>query len=86
MSIDSCAQYSDALYICTAISALACASVSSIPPERGEFVATDSRPTMDPQDIELLKQALIEIRRYRSMDRLIPSIHNVVTIATVEVS
>ncbi|CAL1694239.1 unnamed protein product [Somion occarium] len=76
--------YSDALYICTVISALTCATVSAVPPERGEFVNADTTPVIDQTDRDLLKQALTEIDRYRSMDRLIPSFHNVVTIATLE--
>ncbi|KAI0348152.1 hypothetical protein BDW22DRAFT_1480005 [Trametopsis cervina] len=76
--------YNDALYICNIISSLACATVSKNPPERGEFVTTDMRPALEAADADLLKQALAEIDRYRSMDRLIPSIHNVVSIATLE--
>ncbi|KAH8094603.1 hypothetical protein BXZ70DRAFT_1009904 [Cristinia sonorae] len=76
--------YSDALYICSIISALGTATVSTVPPERGQFTDTENRPIMDEQDAELLKQALTEIDRYRSMDRLIPSPHNVVTIAAIE--
>lgn len=37
------------------------------------------------EDEELLKQTLIEVERYRKMDRLIPSPHNIVTIAALEV-
>jgi len=33
-----------------------------------------------------MKQAIDEVSRYRSMDRLIPSPKNVVTIAALEVS
>jgi transcription initiation factor TFIID subunit 2 len=44
---------------------------------------TKTEQTSD--DVVLLKQALSEVDRYRSMDRLIPSPHNVVTIAAVEV-
>ncbi|KAI0639863.1 hypothetical protein C8Q77DRAFT_1083269 [Trametes polyzona] len=76
--------YADALYICTIISALAYASVSAVPPERGEFISTESGPVQDPQDAELLKQAISEVDRYRSMDRLIPTFHNVVTVAVIE--
>ncbi|KAI0937072.1 hypothetical protein AcV5_005059 [Taiwanofungus camphoratus] len=76
--------YSDAFYICTIISALACATISTVPPERGEFIATDTQPVQDAQDADLLKQALAEVDRYRSMDRLIPTYHNVVTIAVME--
>ena len=60
--------------------------MSSVPPERGEFVTADTRPVMDVTDASLLQQAIAEIDRYRSMDRLIPSVHNVVSIATIEVS
>ncbi|KAI0660528.1 hypothetical protein C8Q70DRAFT_976084 [Cubamyces menziesii] len=76
--------YADALYICTIISALGCATVSTVPPERGEFISSESGPVQDPQDAELLKKALSEVDRYRSMDRLIPTFHNVVTVAVIE--
>lgn len=38
------------------------------------------------EDFQLLQAAMTEVERYRSMDRLIPSIHNVVTVASLEVS
>ncbi|EMD32531.1 hypothetical protein CERSUDRAFT_118583 [Gelatoporia subvermispora B] len=76
--------FSDAMYICTVISALACATMSTVPPERGEFISAESQPVQDAQDVDLLKQALAEVDRYRSMDRLIPSYHNVVTVAVIE--
>ena len=59
--------------------------MSTVPLERGESVTADTRPPMDPTDAGLLQQAAAEIDRYRSMDRLIPSVHNVVSIATIEV-
>ena len=37
------------------------------------------------EDIELVNKAIAEVDRYRNMDRLIPSYHNVVTIAALEV-
>ncbi|KAI0652328.1 hypothetical protein C8Q79DRAFT_937038 [Trametes meyenii] len=76
--------YADALYICTIISALGSATVSKQPPERGEFISSETGPVQDPQDTELLKKAISEVNRYRSMDRLIPTFHNVVTIAVIE--
>lgn len=79
-------QYADALYISTVISALGHAIVSAVPPERGEFISSDNGPSQDSQDAELLKLALSEVDRYRSMDRLIPTFHNVVTVAVIEVS
>ncbi|KAH9968683.1 TATA-binding protein associated factor Taf2 [Russula dissimulans] len=76
--------YTDAFYICTIISALACASVSIVPPERGELFPTEVKSDQTSEEANLLKQSLSEVDRYRSMDRLIPSPHNVVTIATLE--
>jgi transcription initiation factor TFIID subunit 2 len=38
-----------------------------------------------PEDMDLVKQTRTEVDRYRSMDRLIPSPHNIVTIAALEV-
>ena len=67
------------------ISALGCATISSHPPERGEFIASESGPVQDQEDVDLLNKALAEVDRYRSMDRLIPTYHNVVTVAVIEV-
>ena len=78
-------QYSDAFYICTILSALACATVSTAPPERGELLPTEVPTEPNAEDAELIKLAIAEVDRYRSMDRLIPSPHNVVTIAALEV-
>ncbi|KAI9462278.1 hypothetical protein BJY52DRAFT_1203123 [Lactarius psammicola] len=76
--------YTDAFYICTIVSALACASVSTVPPERGELFPTEVKSDQTSEEADLLKQSLSEVDRYRSMDRLIPSPHNVVTMATLE--
>jgi hypothetical protein len=38
------------------------------------------------EDADLVKQTMAEVDRYRSMDRLIPSYHNIVTIAALDVS
>ncbi|KAG5340743.1 hypothetical protein C0989_000407 [Termitomyces sp. Mn162] len=78
--------YSDGYYICTIIAAAASATVSIAPPERGELLPSEVRNEQTAEDIELLKQSVIEVDRYRSMDRLIPSTHNCVTIAALEVS
>jgi transcription initiation factor TFIID subunit 2 len=37
------------------------------------------------EDAELLKRTVAEVERYKSMDRLIQSPHNIVTIAALEV-
>ncbi|KAH7886186.1 hypothetical protein F5I97DRAFT_2026435 [Phlebopus sp. FC_14] len=76
--------YSDAFYICTLISTVACATASTAPPERGELLRDEVRPDHNAEDVSLMKQAIDEISRYRSMDRLIPSPHNVVTTAVLE--
>jgi transcription initiation factor TFIID subunit 2 len=77
--------YSDAFYICTIVAALAAASVPTKPPERNEISTTEIKAEHTPEDAKLLQAALAEVDRYRSMDRLIPSAHNVVTIASIEV-
>jgi transcription initiation factor TFIID subunit 2 len=38
------------------------------------------------EDADLVKETMAEVDRYRSMDRLIPSYHNIVTIAALDVS
>ncbi|KAJ3571564.1 hypothetical protein NP233_g3673 [Leucocoprinus birnbaumii] len=76
--------FSDGFYICTIISAAAYAAVSVAPPERGELLPSETRSEQTAEDKELTKQTIAEIDRYRSMDRLIPSPHNIVTIATLE--
>jgi transcription initiation factor TFIID subunit 2 len=60
--------------------------VPAKPPERNELVTTEIKLDHTPEDARLLQQALAEVDRYRSMDRLIPSFHNVVTLAAVDVS
>ncbi|KAI6012544.1 hypothetical protein F5J12DRAFT_818579 [Pisolithus orientalis] len=77
--------YSDTFYICTLISCAACALVSTAPPERGELLREEVRSEQTAEDVNLLKQAVEEANRYKSMDRLIPSPHNVVSIAVLEV-
>ena len=79
-------QYSDGFYICTIIAASASATVSTAPPERGELLTAEVRVEPNAEDVDLVKQAMTEVDRYRAMDRLIPSAHNIVTIAALEVS
>jgi len=68
------------------MSAAAHANISVAPPERGELLPTETRSDYSPEDVELVKQTRMEVDRYRSMDRLIPSPHNIVTVAALEVS
>ncbi|KAJ6520284.1 hypothetical protein C8R45DRAFT_55863 [Mycena sanguinolenta] len=76
--------YADGFYICTIISAAAYATVSTASPERGELLPSEVRSEYNEEDVDLLKQSLAEVDRYRDMDRLIPSTHNNVTIACLE--
>jgi transcription initiation factor TFIID subunit 2 len=68
------------------VSALACATIPTAAPERGELSQSEVTTELTGEDQDLLKQATEEVDRYRSMDRLIPSPHNIVTIAALEVS
>jgi transcription initiation factor TFIID subunit 2 len=78
------------LYICNVIASLACAVVPDRPPERGELSAAQaneqSGEDKSAEDKQLLQLAVTEVVRYRNMDRLVPSTHNVVTVAALEVS
>lgn len=85
LTISHSFQYADGFYICTIISAAAYATVSTASPERGELLPAEVRTEYNDEDADLLKQSLAEVDRYRSMDRLIPSTHNNVTIAALEV-
>ncbi|KAG1758866.1 hypothetical protein EDD22DRAFT_996790 [Suillus occidentalis] len=73
--------YSDTFYICTMISAVACLDCSS---ERGELLREEVRSEHTSENANLMKQAVDEVSRNRSMDRLIPSPKNVVTTAALE--
>ncbi|EJD48509.1 hypothetical protein AURDEDRAFT_112948 [Auricularia subglabra TFB-10046 SS5] len=76
--------YSDARYISCIITALGHACVSTAPPEYGELMQTQGRTDQNQEDVELLDQATAEVERYRTMDRLVPSSHNVVTVSVLE--
>lgn len=78
-------QYTDGFYISTIISAAAHANVSVAAPERGELLPSETRSDYSTEDMELVKQTRTEVDRYRSMDRLIPSPHNIVTVSALDV-
>lgn len=59
--------------------------MSTAAPERGELLKTETKTEQNAEDVNLLNAAITEVERYRSMDRLIPSAHNVVTVAVIEV-
>ena len=59
--------------------------MSTVPPEKSELTKSEARVEQSTEDVQLLQASIVEIERYRSMDRLIPSVHNVVTVATLEV-
>lgn len=71
-------QYSDAHYITSIMHALSHALVNVLP--RGE---TELLTEVDAN--ENLVPAVQEVERYLSADRLVPSYHNIVTVAGIEV-
>jgi hypothetical protein len=76
-------QYTDSYYITTVINSLANTFVSLAVTEGSEFFSSRrDDPLSDPK----LRLAVDEIERYMSMDRLVPSYHNVITLAGIEVS
>lgn len=64
---------------------MAAAALCTTAPERGELTQSETVVEQTTEDIELMHKAIAEVDRYRNMDRLIPSYHNVVTIAALEV-
>jgi transcription initiation factor TFIID subunit 2 len=62
------------------------ASISAASPERGELLPLEVHTGYNEEDADLLKQSFSEVDRYWAMDRLIPSTHNNVTIACLEVA
>ena len=64
---------------------MAAATLCTTAPERGELTQSETIVEQTAEDIELMQKANAEVDRYRNMDRLIPSYHNVVTIAALEV-
>ncbi|KAG8894105.1 hypothetical protein FRB99_001519, partial [Tulasnella sp. 403] len=76
--------YSDGLYISTLIAAVGASLLPIVTPEQSQLIATTQAPQEKTQAAELLKAAAMEVERYREMDRLVPSLHNVVSIAALE--
>lgn len=90
------------MYIATLISALAASLIPPDAPERNEMLLhlhahsqhpneTEMEETMrkeaeEEENAEVLRRAAAQVERYRARDRLVPSRHNVVSIAVVEVS
>ncbi|KAH6899280.1 hypothetical protein BKA70DRAFT_1526881 [Coprinopsis sp. MPI-PUGE-AT-0042] len=60
------------------------AMISTSPPECVELLPMETYSDHNEEDLELIKQTHIEVDWYRSMDRLIPSPHNIVAIAALE--
>ncbi|KAJ7362696.1 hypothetical protein DFH08DRAFT_1025072 [Mycena albidolilacea] len=68
--------------ICTILSLAAYTTISTVSPECGELLPLEVRTEYNEEDADLLKQSFSEMDRYRAMDRLIPSTHNNITIAS----
>lgn len=74
-------QYSDAFYITTVIAALGNPFVS-LSQQQSDFATPGSLDSQSEQSI--LTAALDEVMRYANLDRLVPSYHNIITVATIE--
>ena len=59
--------------------------MSTAPPEHGQLSLTHDALDQNDEDRALMDDANKEISRYSHMDRLVPSSHNVVTIAILKV-
>ncbi len=80
----------DAYYIAHIIGALGCALVSTTPPQRDLLQGSETTSPQDSArakvDRPLLEDALKELVRYiNDMDRVIPSLRNVATVAALGV-
>lgn len=67
------------------IAAIGASLLPTVTPEQSQLVASTQAPVERTQAADLLREATIEVERYREMDRLVPSAHNVVSIAAIEV-
>ncbi|KAG8708250.1 hypothetical protein FRC09_001362 [Ceratobasidium sp. 395] len=92
--------YSDDMYIATLITALAASLIPPDASERNELINPTRNPNPNPNETEIeeamrkameeeesaevLRRAAGQVERYRSRDRLVPSRHNVISIAVVE--
>lgn len=75
--------FSDAYYITTIIAALGNPFVSAVMREQSELAALSYFEA--PPEQAILTAAVDEVTRYTNLDRLVPSYHNVITVAGVEV-
>lgn len=79
-------QYSDGTYIATIIACLGYALIVAASSNfSGKARVTPIYPNERQESNELVRQSVQEVTRYMKMDRLVPSYHNVVTIAGLEV-
>lgn len=88
------------MYVATLISALAASLIPPDAPERNELLLhphsqhpnetemeeAARKELEEEENAEVLRRAAAQVERYRARDRLVPSRHNVVSIAVVEVS
>ncbi|KAI9312583.1 hypothetical protein BX666DRAFT_1984486 [Dichotomocladium elegans] len=75
-------EYSDSYYIATMISALGDAFIPS-PPTYDADDDVEMVPSDNTDDEQLLTAAMSEIERFRTLDCVIPTYHNVVTISCI---
>jgi transcription initiation factor TFIID subunit 2 len=76
----TCCKYSDGAFVANLISALA--GALSLVPDKTNIHAAEAEPLPE----ELVQEAIKEIDRRGSLDVYMPSFHNVVTVACLQVS
>ncbi|KAB5593213.1 Transcription initiation factor TFIID subunit 2 [Ceratobasidium theobromae] len=86
--------YSDDLYIATLITALGIALIPPDASERNELAHNHAvememeeamrRQVEDEESAEVLRRAVTQVERYRARDRLVPSRHNVISVAAIQ--
>lgn len=79
-------QYCDGAYIATVMSCLAFSLVMAVAPGQldGYQPNSESAQLERRTNSDLLQQGIDQVTRYMTMDRLVPSYHNVVTIAGLD--
>ena len=78
-------RYSDSYYLSSIINCLAIALIPTVQHDASVFQQDEDADSNDhPRGPELRRNAIDEVERYRTMDRLVPSYQNVISIAALE--
>ncbi|KEP50373.1 transcription initiation factor TFIID subunit 2 [Rhizoctonia solani 123E] len=91
---NSANNFSDDMYVATLITALGAALIPPDASERNELAHNHTvememeeatrRQMEEDENAEVLRRAVTQVERYRARDRLVPSRHNVISIAAIQ--